>query len=177
MKEVTVEITNRCPFECPTCSSSSTPDGKHLDYEIIIEFLDSIKDISIINISGGEPMLHPRVGDIVLYCLSRASEVWFCSNFVRFLRYNTHIFKEVVVNANVLLIPGEEAYIPKIKHRILKLIPQGRAINYKEIDCTVSHNFNRSESHDCENCNHILLRADGKIVKAPCKKDEEIERR
>lgn len=59
MKELTLEITNKCHVECPWCSSGSTPDGKSTPLEDALGYLDGFKsECDVVRISGGEPTLH-----------------------------------------------------------------------------------------------------------------------
>jgi hypothetical protein len=120
--------------------------------------------------------MHPNIGEILLYALKKTEMVCLQSNLVRWIRYNTDIVKEVQVDANVLPIAGRSCYIPKKadRVRILKLVHQGRAEELPEQNITISKNFCGYE--DCEKCSHVAyLRADGIIVKAPCKKYQFLE--
>lgn len=175
MKETTVEITKNCPFadECDYCSTDSKIDGDHLDLIDIKKFIDKFGNADIINISGGEPLMHPNIGEIILYALKKTNEVCLQSNLARWIRYNTDIVRDIKVDANVCVIAGRERYLPKpiikVKTHLLKLVHQGRAENLPKQNITVSKNFCGCD--DCEKCNHVAyLRADGTIVKTPCKK-------
>lgn len=175
--EVTIEITQYCPYYCDYCSSNASPKGKHLSYNKIEEFLKSVNDIvTRINISGGEPLAHPRFYDILMMCYSITDDVRIYTNMIKYIIFNSDIIDDVKVEANVCVISGRSIYIPDVdKVHLLKLVNQGRAINFHRKNITVSHNFKASDNvHDCKVCNHILLQSDGKIVDAPCKKDYEI---
>ena len=171
--EVTIEITQFCENDCPTCSSEGSPQGRHLPTEAIREFLDRIKFTDRINISGGEPLAHPDFYNIHKLCMEKTSNVWVYSNVIRNLIYNTHVIEEVRLEANVCVVPGREIYIPMNAHKVhlLKLVQQGRAKDYPEIDVSVSRNFWDPEY--CEVCEHVVLQADGKIVQGPCRKKYE----
>lgn len=169
MREITVEITSRCPFNCDYCSTNSTTDGGHLPLDIILKFIDD-HPAEIINISGGEPLLHPHIGEIILHALSKTDRVCIQSNLIRWIRYNSDIMREIVVEANVLPIQGRSCYIPKSNQvRILKLIHQGRGKNLPPQNITTSKNFCGQE--ECEKCSHIAyLTSGGEVVRAPCEK-------
>jgi len=171
--EVTIEITKFCPYNCNYCSTNAGPDGKHLSYEVIKEFLRKQKHIKKINISGGEPLAHPDFYKILMLCYSVTSNVRIYTNVVKQILFNSDIVKEVGVEANVCIIPGRKIYIPKNVNKVhlLKLVHNGRAKNLPKQEITVSHNFEDDCSHSCEDCKNILLQADGKIVESPCKKD------
>jgi len=123
-----------------------------------------------INISGGEPLSHPDFWAILQLCKEKSRDVWVYTNALEQIRYNTDIVKEIDCQANVCLVPGEYAYIPKkaSKVHLLQLIPQGRAINCQPANISVSGNL--KDCQDCEGCDHIVYQADGQVVGAPCKK-------
>ena len=60
-----VEVTDRCNLSCPTCYTESGPNfGKHRTLEEIERMLDAVVANEgapdIIQISGGEPTVHPE---------------------------------------------------------------------------------------------------------------------
>ena len=167
MAEYTIEITSYCPHNCNYCSTKATECGIHTNIETIKQFLNSNNILATdrINISGGEPLAHPKFYKILQMCKELTPDVWVYTNALSQIRYNTSVIEEVKVEANVCLVPGEDVYIPKNvdKVHLLQLIPQGRAKNIKSINVSLS-------GCDCNNCNHKVLQADGQIVEAPCKK-------
>lgn len=65
-----LEITDQCNLTCPTCYAASSPDrGPHRSLEQICRMLDAVvaneKTPDIVQISGGEPTLHPQFFDIL----------------------------------------------------------------------------------------------------------------
>ncbi len=60
-----VEITQRCNLTCPTCYAASSPENDHFltlaEYEELLDRLlaNSHGDADALQISGGEPTLHP----------------------------------------------------------------------------------------------------------------------
>jgi len=174
--EVTLEITDYCPNACEYCSTNASPSKRHmLDYNEIATHLinleESGKRIDRINISGGEPLAHPEFYRILRLSYNYTDNVWVYTNAIRQLIYNTTILSEVKVEANVCLVPGKEAYIPKNadKVHLLQLVPQGRAKDMKPVKFHASGNI--IGEHRCAECNHSLLQADGQTMSAPCKKD------
>jgi len=169
MAEYTIEITQYCPHNCNYCSTNATENGLHIDIEKIKQFLfnyNSILATDRINISGGEPLSHPKFYKILQLCKQLTPDVWVYTNAINQIRYNTSVIPEIKVEANVCLMPGEEVYIPKNANKVhlLQFIPTGRGRNIKSIDVKLS-------GENCSECNHKVLQADGKIVDAPCKKD------
>ncbi len=167
--EYTIEITTFCPNYCDYCSTNASENGKHLDFAKVKEFLSNAHYGDCINISGGEPLAHPDFWTILQYCKNITDDVWVYTNAIEKMRYNALVLKEVVVEANVCLIPGEEVCIPKNadKVRLLQLIPTGRAEDMTPANIHVSGNIREG----CQGCDHLVLQADGQVVDAPCKKN------
>lgn len=67
-----VEVTDRCNLTCPTCYAGSSPTfGRHRTLEEIKKMLDVIvkneKEPDVVQISGGEPTIHPQFFEILDY--------------------------------------------------------------------------------------------------------------
>jgi len=169
--EHTIEITTYCPNNCNYCSTNADKNGKHLDFDAINNFLMNVEPESRINISGGEPLSHPDFWKILNLCKKITPDVWVYTNALEKIRYNALVIKEVIVEANVCLVPGQEVYIPEKadKVRLLQLVSTGRARNMIPANIHVSGNIRDS----CKGCNHKVLQANGRIVDAPCKKNYE----
>lgn len=65
-----LEITDRCNLTCPTCFASSSPTaGSHRTLQQVEAMLDAIvrneKEPDVVQISGGEPTLHPQLFEIL----------------------------------------------------------------------------------------------------------------
>jgi len=70
-----VEITDRCNLTCPTCYAGSSPTyGRHRTLIEIKKMLDVIveneKEPDVVQISGGEPTIHPDFFEILDYAKS-----------------------------------------------------------------------------------------------------------
>jgi len=175
--ELTIEITDYCPHECEYCSTYASHRGYNkLTQREINEFLNKFdrEEIIRINISGGEPLSHPDFYEILCLCKSYTKNVWVYTNAINQIMYNTDIVKEVKVEANVCLTPGNEVYIPKNadKVHLLQLVKQGRAHDMEPANVVASGNIPKSEC-SCENCGHIVFQANHKVVGPPCKKNYE----
>ena len=174
MKEATIEITQYCPYgDCDYCSSNASLDGEHLPLDLILETIEKFEPLKVLNISGGEPIFHPNIGEILWQSRKKAKKVRLYTNMIDVLLYNTDKVKDIEVEANVCMIGGRSRYLPKpiinVKTHLLKLVHQGRASDLPEQNIVVSRNFWDIDS--CKDCDHILLQADGKVVKAPCVKE------
>lgn len=70
-----VEITDRCNLTCPTCYAGSSPSyGRHRTLDEVKKMLDAVvtneREPDVIQISGGEPTLHPQLFEILDYAKS-----------------------------------------------------------------------------------------------------------
>jgi len=154
------------------CYGVQIPLNKLLTF---VHFIANKFNITRINISGGEPLLHPEIGHIIIQCMSYVEhdKIWLYSNLIKNLIFNAYVMEEFgEIHANVILGAGLDIHVPSKKVdmiHFLKLVPHGRAEEWKTVPMKVSGNFEVSE-HDCTACSHVLLQADGKIVDAPCKK-------
>jgi len=77
LKEVHFEITDLCPHACKHCSTGLIDPAKTrmLDYSQAISIIDNIAVIpgnpKVIHLTGGEPLSHPRVADIISHIASK----------------------------------------------------------------------------------------------------------
>ena len=72
--ELTLEITNYCTNECLHCSSESSREGLYLPLYIIKDFVIR-NNPSLVNISGGEPLLHPDMMSILQFLRSNCNNI------------------------------------------------------------------------------------------------------
>lgn len=72
INDLCFEIIQRCPNNCIFCSSNSDYQKSNtIDFSIIkrtIDFFTANGGIKEISLSGGEPLLHPNIIQIILYC-------------------------------------------------------------------------------------------------------------
>lgn len=162
MKEITLEITDYCPNNCPYCSTKASPKGN--SYLSLEQVKDIIKDevYDRINISGGEPLANPDFYKILRFCESRSKTYpAIYSNAIRWLFYNANVIDGVRVEANIS-VPEN---IRKV--HILKRINQGRERTRPE----VKFSGNWEECKDCFQCTHRVIRPDGTVAMGPCRKE------
>jgi hypothetical protein len=66
-----VEITSSCNLKCPMCFAESGPGGKHIDFETFTRMVDRFVhlegDADVLQLSGGEPTIHPDLVRMVRY--------------------------------------------------------------------------------------------------------------
>ncbi len=167
--EITVEITQFCPYSCNYCSSNAGQEGKHLNFKTIQTFINTFTEIDRINVSGGEPLSHPDFWKILCLCYEKTENVWVYTNMIKGIKYNSDIINDIKIEANVCLCPGKRIYIPDTSHTVnlLPFVSQGRGKNIRPVKLYIA----RSLTGGCDFCNHYLLQSDGKVVSSPCKKE------
>jgi uncharacterized radical SAM superfamily Fe-S cluster-containing enzyme len=101
-----VEITTSCNLECPMCYAASGPRGKHLPLEEVKQAIDRLVEVEgrpeVLQLSGGEPTIHPQFEEILDYACSRPIDI-------------------VMINTNGLRIARDPKFIGQLarwKHRI-----------------------------------------------------------
>jgi len=159
MRELTLELTNYCPHNCPFCSSDAGPSKSAM-----LPLADALRHIHSakwdrINLSGGEPLAHPRFWAILQNCNTACADVVLYSNALHHVRYNAHVIDGIVVEAAVTVQPGVSGV------HILRRIPQGREARRPEV------HMSRNWYGECGRgeCGHVLVRPDGGTG-APCAK-------
>ncbi|MDD5191530.1 MAG: radical SAM protein [Candidatus Nanoarchaeia archaeon] len=76
MKELTLEITNRCSLNCILCSTIAGPKGDiFLSLNKIEEIIDKYEDFNVVRLSGGEPFEHPKLNKICKLIKSKNKKV------------------------------------------------------------------------------------------------------
>lgn len=67
---VCFQVTTKCPFTCPHCCSSSTPDRNDAvgvaDAQVVLQSIRAV-GVPRINFSGGEPFRHPDIEAILTH--------------------------------------------------------------------------------------------------------------
>ncbi|QNO15387.1 tungsten cofactor oxidoreductase radical SAM maturase [Alkalicella caledoniensis] len=70
IKRVYIEVTTKCNFDCITCIRSSWHDSElHMEWSTFVNILKSLKELpklESVHFGGfGEPMMHPRIFDML----------------------------------------------------------------------------------------------------------------
>lgn len=90
------EITNRCNFHCPHCRAyEENPIECEVTENLIIEQLIKNKLLSV-NISGGEPLLNPRINQIISKLNSKNIDVGISTNGYLYEKYAISLKKSGV---------------------------------------------------------------------------------
>ncbi|MHA1977067.1 MAG: radical SAM protein [Candidatus Hodarchaeales archaeon] len=112
-----IEITNRCNMNCPICfANAGREEENNLPIDVIEGMIDNLtssesNQVEIIQISGGEPSIHPNLLDIVRKCKERGIEnVMLNTNGRKFASDQNfaHAVKDAGLNAVYLQFDGFE---------------------------------------------------------------------
>jgi len=95
-----IEVTDRCNLTCPTCYASSSPThGRHRTLEEIEGMLDAVVksegEPDVVQISGGEPTIHPQFFGILDAAKKRP-------------------IKHLMVNTNGIKIAQDRAFVERL---------------------------------------------------------------
>lgn len=77
-----LEITSRCNIDCVYCYCNPKKDKKDMSFENVKRTIDilSKSPIKQVTLTGGEPLLHPKIEDIVKYASDSGLITHICSN-------------------------------------------------------------------------------------------------
>jgi uncharacterized radical SAM superfamily Fe-S cluster-containing enzyme len=86
-----VEVTSSCNLKCPMCFAESGPGGSFIDFETYTQMVDRYVwqegSADILQISGGEPTLHPKIVKMVRYAYGKPiAAVMINTNGIRLAR-------------------------------------------------------------------------------------------
>jgi uncharacterized radical SAM superfamily Fe-S cluster-containing enzyme len=74
-----LEITSSCNLKCPMCFAGSAPGGKHLTFQECQQAIDRLVEVEgrpeVLQLSGGEPTIHPEFIEIFRYACSQPIDV------------------------------------------------------------------------------------------------------
>ena len=74
-----LEITSSCNLECPMCYAASGPGGEHLAFEECRLAIDRLVELEgepeILQLSGGEPTIHPDFFEIFHYACAQPIDI------------------------------------------------------------------------------------------------------
>ena len=133
LREITIEITQQCPNHCIYCSSYSGPDKTTcLPTEKVIEVIDDAVALGCesINLSGGEPFMHPGLVKIVDHISKKGVQ---CQVYTSGIIFEDGVPQSIPIKA-----------LEKLKGRVAKYIVNVEAADeeiYDKIMGTSFHGF------------------------------------
>ncbi len=105
-----VTITSACDLDCPICYvHNKNEDAYHMSPDEFSRVLDHLVndhggDLDIVNLTGGEPLLHPQLFELVEMAHARGiHRVSVCSNGVRLARDESLVRRLADVGARIAL--------------------------------------------------------------------------
>ena len=101
-----VEITNRCNMSCPICFTAATKHQRDLSVDEVKRKLDTLVEEAgpiPLQISGGEPTLHPELPEILSYARSLG-------------------FINIELVTNGIVISEDDEYLPALAHNGLTAV-------------------------------------------------------
>jgi radical SAM protein with 4Fe4S-binding SPASM domain len=155
LKDLTIEITRRCMNKCIFCSSSSGPDEKEfLEIGQICKVLEQAKSLRLggVIISGGEPLLHPELESILLYCKKLGLKVTlYTSGVIEDLDNNQIAFRDwhqysELIHRLVFNITSISSYNRDLLYgrqnsfETMKSVEYSRAANFHNLEANVIPN-------------------------------------
>jgi 7,8-dihydro-6-hydroxymethylpterin dimethyltransferase len=100
-----LEITSSCNLECPICFAASGPGGKHLSLGDCVRAIDRLVEVEgrpeILQLSGGEPTIHPQFMEILEYACQQPIDI-------------------VMINTNGIRLARDERFLEQVaewRHR------------------------------------------------------------
>ena len=100
-----LEITSACNLECPMCFAASGPGGQHLTVQECRRAIDRLVEVEgqpeILQLSGGEPTIHPEFLEIFRYACDQPIDI-------------------VMINTNGIRLARDPAFVEqvaKLRHR------------------------------------------------------------
>ncbi|MFC1759690.1 radical SAM protein [Planctomycetota bacterium] len=98
-----IEITSSCNLDCPMCFAESGPGGKHWSLQQCKAAIDRLVEVEgqpeVLQISGGEPTIHPEFDAIFEYACSQPIDI-------------------VMINTNGVRLARDRAFLERVaKHR------------------------------------------------------------
>lgn len=104
IENISFEITRMCNLRCKHCySDSGTERDKKLTFEEIKKLIDDLASIGVFNImlTGGEPLLHPNIFDIIEYIQLKPMSVMLFTNGTLITKEIVEMLKDTILSLAV----------------------------------------------------------------------------
>jgi len=185
-----LQITTKCNMTCDHCCYSCNKNGKHGDYNTILDAIAFARehDDYTICIGGGEPTLHPRFFDILRHTLNDFEYVWMATNGSRtnvMFRLRDIIDGEDYDNDNPIyqenklcVALSQDYFHTPIDHRIVALWKRRAAAKHTGYEIRDVSDQVKGQGRAKRNgydgkgcvCSDIIIKPDGKLKACGCTK-------
>ena len=83
-RKALLKITDRCDLRCAHCFVSATAEGSDMSVELIVRAIPKLKAARVahVTLTGGEPLVHPELPEILQRLVEAGFEVTVCTNAV-----------------------------------------------------------------------------------------------
>lgn len=158
-QHISVELTSNCNLRCVYCYRDAGPEGAaHLPTQQLLLILEALArhGVRIVELTGGEPLLHPGVFEILDFCMEHFAVVGLLSNgtliddllAVRLVPYADRVFVQVDLDGSTSdlhdSLRGAKGAFERTKQGIIRLVRYG-------IRTRVVMNLTEDNVHDIEN--------------------------
>lgn len=134
-----ITITSACDLDCPICYvHNKNDDAFHMSREEFARVLDHLVadhdgDLDLVNLTGGEPLLHPHLLELIELCHARGvHRVSVCTNGVRLLKDEGLVERLAALGARIALsfdsfereadFALQGAHLVEVKAKVLALL-------------------------------------------------------
>lgn len=83
-RKALLKITDRCDLRCAHCFVSATAEGSDMPLEMVARAIPTLKAARVANVTltGGEPLVHPELSEILQRLVEAGLDVTVCTNAV-----------------------------------------------------------------------------------------------
>lgn len=105
--KVLLQVTERCNLHCKHCFNSSESIGNDFSYQdIVTKVIPKLlkSNVTRVTLTGGEPMVHPQILDIVKAFIDKGIHITLCTNGTRFTKETIeylHSLKNIHINVSL----------------------------------------------------------------------------
>ena len=158
-QHMSIELTSNCNLRCVYCYRDAGPGGgAHLPIQQLLPILEALAQhgVQIVELTGGEPLLHPDVFEILDFCAKHFAVIGLLSNgtliddllVARLVPYMDRVFVQVDLDGSTSdlhdYLRGVKGAFERTKQGIILLARYG-------IRTRVAMNLTKDNVHDIEN--------------------------
>lgn len=96
-----VHLTGKCNLNCGFCYIKNRDKVIDLDHQKLYEFIDNLNGLCAVELTGGEPCLHPKINEILFFLAGRRIKAGMFTNGLSLDKvYNLHLLDWLRVSIN-----------------------------------------------------------------------------